>query len=93
MIKTQEELLEIIKTKYSKVKVPKNIKIKNNLEWEIVKKLNEDQNRLVEKIISALKIKLQENPIFIFLSEKQIIAEDNKIVGEKIKIYTQNQTL
>jgi|UPI0003B5709A hypothetical protein len=93
MIKTQEELLEIIKTKYSKVKVPKNIKIKNNLEWEIVKKLNEDQNRLVEKIISALKIKLQENPIFIFLSEKQIIAEDNKIVGEKIKIYTQNQNI
>jgi hypothetical protein len=93
MIKTQEELHEIIKTKYSKVKAPKNIKIKNNLEWEIVKKLNEDQNRLVEKIISALKIKLQENPIFIFPSEKKIIAEGKKIVEEKIKIYNQNQNI
>jgi Fe-S cluster assembly scaffold protein SufB len=93
MIKTQEELHEIIKTKYSKVKAPKNIKIKNNLEWEIVKKLNEDQNRLVEKIISALKIKLQENPIFIFPSEKKIIAEGKKIIGEKIKIYNQNQNI
>jgi Fe-S cluster assembly protein SufD len=93
MIKTQEELHEIIKTKYSKVKAPKNIKIKNNLEWEILKKLNEDQNRLVEKIISALKIKLQENPIFIFPSEKKIIAEGKKIIGEKIKIYNQNQNI
>jgi hypothetical protein len=93
MIKTQEELHEIIKTKYSKVKAPKNIKIKNNLEWEIVKKLNEDQNRLVEKIISALKIKLQENPIFIFPSEKKIIAKGKKIVEEKIKIYNQNQNI
>jgi Fe-S cluster assembly protein SufD len=93
MIKTQEELHGIIKTKYSKVKAPKNIKIKNNLEWEIVKKLNEDQNRLVEKIISALKIKLQENPIFIFPSEKKIIAEGKKIIGEKIKIYNQNQNI
>jgi hypothetical protein len=78
MEKREEETIEIIRTKYSKVRVPKNIKVKTQTEWEINKELSEDQKNLVEKIISNLKIRNQENSIFIFPAEKKIIIEDKR---------------
>jgi Fe-S cluster assembly scaffold protein SufB len=78
MEKREEDTIEIIRTKYSKVKVPKNIKVKTQTEWEIIEELSDEQKNLVEKIISTFKIKPQENFIFIFPAEKKIIIEDKR---------------
>jgi Fe-S cluster assembly scaffold protein SufB len=78
MEKREEETIEIIRTKYSKIRVPKDIKVKTQTKWEIIEKLSEEQKNLVEKIISTFKIKPQKSSIFIFPAEKKIIIEDKK---------------
>ena len=78
MEKREEETIEIIRTKYSKVRVPKDIKIKTQTEWEIIEELSEEQKNLIEKIISTFKINTQEGSIFIFPAEKKIIIGDKR---------------
>jgi len=71
MEKREENTIEIIRTKYSKIRVPKDVKIKTQTEWEIIEELSEEQKNLVEKIISTFKINTQEGSIFIFPAEKK----------------------
>ncbi|MFZ8802997.1 MAG: SufD family Fe-S cluster assembly protein [Candidatus Calescibacterium sp.] len=86
MEKREENTIEIIRTKYSKIRVPKDVKIKTQTEWEIIEELSEEQKNLVEKIISTFKINTQEGSIFIFPAEKKIIIGDKRKKKEKIII-------